>query len=111
MGKVKRESIEPLGTGLVLWQNQLKFQSDFTRYLSKERKLLSSTYLPSDFIPNLKKCGSAIPYSKFLIVRMEFDLVKSYKKESQASNKDRSSDQKEGKSRDILGSSSPLAYA
>uniref|UniRef100_A0A6N2N0N0 DUF4283 domain-containing protein n=1 Tax=Salix viminalis TaxID=40686 RepID=A0A6N2N0N0_SALVM len=26
MGKVKRESIEPLGTGLVLWQNQSKFQ-------------------------------------------------------------------------------------
>lgn len=25
MGKVKRESIEPLGTGLVLWQNQSKF--------------------------------------------------------------------------------------
>lgn len=26
MGKVKRESIEPLGTGLVLWQNPSKFQ-------------------------------------------------------------------------------------
>jgi len=26
MGKVKRESIEPLGTGFVLWQNQSKFQ-------------------------------------------------------------------------------------
>jgi len=26
MGKVKRESIEPLGTGFVLWPNQSKFQ-------------------------------------------------------------------------------------